>query len=312
MTEKNQFQYKNILLDHGLNIFASKFVEELFETSLNEDERRRLEFTGRAILWSNRNCGFGYISSSVSHDRGRELRVTKHIVDCFRRRENPVQPVVIPIDYFYRLFPSNPSLVMKVQTFDKVITRQHPAEESAIILSGFTESEIFTQSTLKQVPCQRSAGLDIFEPTQFGKDLLEFAYGRLSSLIEKCNGDLRIVLKIILEAGDFLEEDARLLLVTGLLLQDAQRWQSLWYEGRERGTPLYIVAPMSFHDAMNRLNFGWGHGNLDYRYRASNSLGNHDEPPLEDNVFTEDYDKQGLSPDEFQRRVGPIIDKFKE
>ena len=78
----------------------------------------------------------------------------------------------------------------------------------------------------------------------------------------------------------------RLLLATSLLLTDKQLWQSLWYEGRPRGTPLFIITSQAFHDAMNRLNRSWGHGGVDYKYRANCSLGDFELP-----VDIETYEK---------------------
>ena len=66
---------------------------------------------------------------------------------------------------------------------------------------------------------------------------------------------------------------------------------------------------------MNRLNLYWGHGPIDYRVRASNMLGNLDEPLLEDKLESEvelrDYHSQGLPLEEFQRRIEPILNQLK-
>lgn len=305
-------EYEAILDQGSLDRASSAYVRQMRDLNLSEDEKRRLQSAGKYILWSEENRGFGYLSSSVSHVREEEVRAARYIADCFKAKESPVQPIVVLVDDFYHFIPGNPSLVSKTQIFDEIATEQQPSQDFAIILSGFTESRIFTQSTLKQVPYQGNAGIEPGKTTQFGNELLDFATKRLQSLIEENNGNLDVVLKQMSEAGNFPEDHVRLLLATSLLLQDMQKWQNLWYESRIKGTPLYIVAPMSFHDAMNRLNFGWGHGGLDYRYRASNSLGNNDKPPLENNVVTEEYYSQGLPSDDFQRKVGPILEKFKK
>ncbi|MCB9800610.1 MAG: hypothetical protein H6773_00305 [Pseudomonadales bacterium] len=305
-------EYRAILDQGILELSSLENVRQLKDLSLTEHEEERLQSVGRIILWSDENRGFGYLSSSVNHDRKKERMTARYIADCFQAKESPVQPIIVLVDDFYHFCPGNPSLVSKTQIFDEIAVEQLPSQDFAIVLSGFTESRIFTQSALKQVPYQDNAGLELGKITQFGNELLYFASNGLRSLIEKNNGNLDAVLKQMSEAGNFPEDDVRLLLVTSLLLQDMQKWQNLWYESRKKGTPLYIVAPMSFHDAMNRLNFEWGHGGLDYRYRASNSLGNHDEPPLENNVTTENYYNQGLSSNDFQRKVSPILEKFKK
>lgn len=298
---------------------SSKWDSKLNEVNLTDDEERRLKRLGLKIKYSvidGRNKGHGYISSSSGYDKEKELKLVSYVARCFR--EGGVQPVVVSIDEFYRFYPVRLSLVRKTLTFDRIAENQQPEQDFAIILTGFTESAIFTQQILDQVPYQPNAGLDVSsERTQFGNDLLMFAARKLPSLIKKENGDLSAVLETIMKTGNFPEEDARLLLVTGLLLQDIQAWQDLWYEQKAwegkkpKGTSLYIVAPKSFHDAMNRLNIHWGHIAVDYRYRAANSLGNADEPPLEDTDVETRYYKQGISGEEFQRRIGPILDRLK-
>mgnify|MGYP001485686259 CR=1 FL=1 len=100
---------------------------------------------------------------------------------------------------------------------------------------------------------------------------------------------------------------SKLLLVTCLLLQDIQRWQDLWYENKVEGTPLYVVAPMVFHDAMNRLNASWGHGAFDYQYRAANSLGDNAKPLFEPNIELPNYREQGLSLEQFRQKVEEFL-----
>lgn len=302
----------NVLLNQGnLDQSPIPFVKELRELKLSKDEEERLEGARMWIHGCDDNKGIGYLSSSSKHDRTQEEKTALFIARCFKERKNPVRPLVLLIDNFYRFMPWRPSLVRKTLTFDEIASEQNPGQDFAIILTGFSDSEIFTQETLEQVPTQKNAGLELFAHTQFGKDLLEFANGQLPLLMKEARGDLKAVLGKIVGTTGWPEEDGKLLLVTGLLLQDGQMWQSLWYEGKRKGTPLYIVAPMSFHDAMNRLNLAWGHGKLDYSYRASSSLGSWNEPPLEDGVKLENYHKQGPSAQEFKRRINPILSQIK-
>lgn len=304
-------EYRNLLKWGNLDTASCPFITELKRIELSEYEKKKLRIVGMKILLRKRNGGIGYLSSSSEHRRDKELKATLYITQCFREKDNPVQPIVVSIDEFYRFIPGNSSLVGKTQIFNEIAEKQNIEQDFALILSDFSGSNIFTQEILEQVPTQNNAGLDIREQTPFGNNLLEFATNQLPLLIKETKGDLNAVLRKIVGTEDW-QEDAKLLLVTGLLLQDRQTWQNLWYERKEKGTPLYIVAPMNFHDAMNRLNLSWGHGVIDYRYRASCSLGDKDEPPLEDEIELKNYHEQGLSLEEFKRRIEPILNQFKK
>lgn len=300
--------FRHLLEQGNPETSSCPFVQELKKVRIKDGEETKLRRIGRRIQWEDRNGGIGYLSSSTGHDRPKELLAAAYIAKCFSERKISTQAVVVPVDEFYRFTPGNSSLVGKTKIFNEVAEEQNPGQDFALILTGFTESDIFTQKVLEQVPTQNNAGLDIFKTTLFGKKLLKFATEQLPLIIEREKGDLNAVLKKIIGTQDGQEKNARLLLATGLLLQDRQAWQDLWYEGRKKGTPLYIVAPMSFHDAMNRLNLGWGHGGIDYSRRASYSLGDNNKPPLEE-IELQNYHEQGVSAEEFERRIKPLLEK---
>lgn len=300
-----QTLYPQFLID-GYRALLERRRLKVEDVELSEEEERRLQIIRRRIIWQDKNKGIGYLSASARHEK----KAADFIARCFQERN--VTPLVVPIDNFYKFIPGNPSLVSKTLIFNDMAQEMNPGEEFAIILTGFSDSKIFTQNVLDQVPTQENAGLNISATTPLGKDLMFFARKKLPLLIGTKKGDLNEVIREIVQTTDSPEEDVRLLLVTGLLLQDRQTWQSLWYEEKEKGTPLYIVAPMSFHDAMNRLNMTWGHGGTDYSYRASSSLGNYDEPPLEDGVKLTNYLDQGTSAEEFQRKIEPILARLKK
>ena len=219
------------------------------------------------------------------------------------------------IDNFYKFIAEDPSIVMKTRYFREIAEQQNPNQDHAIILTGFTDSKIFAPSIIDKVPTQKNAGLELRQETEFGKKLFEFARKKLPKIIKEKNGNLEEVLNYLRNEGKFIEEDAQLLLVTCLLLVDAQNWQNLTSEHeREIHTALYIVAPQPFHNAINRLNESWGHGMTEYSYRASLSLGANGTSPLEDeqkdNIKPGHMLKQGLSAEEFQRRIENILDKW--
>lgn len=294
----------------GLGSSNNLFVQEV-EELLPQVERKAKQVTGfkRAIVkrleldLENRLAqnpkGFGYLSTNKTNDnRDNEIFFSALVAKYFQNAG--ITPLVIPIDSFYSYTPGNTSLVAKVAIFNEGTNSQY-----GIILSGFSDSAIFTQKILEQVPHQFNAGLEMYQAAEpeigrFVKQLKDFTE-QVRFLVGRCNGDINKVLdKMTLPDVD--RNDAQLLLAVSLLLADQQTWQGLWFEGKQRGTPLFIVAPQSFHDAMNRLNRSWGHGGLDYSYRAD-YLGKfelrRDDP--------ESYEKLGLDFETFKQKVKPFF-----
>lgn len=304
-------EYRRFLDQQNLDNSSNPFVIGLKDKTLTEDEKKRLQRIERMILSLRVNKGFGYMSSSSNHNSEKEKKTTLFISNCFQEKTNPAQPLVVTIDEFYEFIPRKCSLVMKVVIFNDVATDQDPDQQFAIILTDFSNSKIFKQEILEQVPTQKNAGLRLDKETSFGKTLLKFARNQLPLLIEEENGNLVAVLERIIKITGREEKDVNLLLVTWLLLQDIQAWQTLWYENAKKGTPLYIVAPKSFHNAMNRLNLFSEHWWVDYSYRAWNSLGNEEQPLLEDDIDEFNYNEQGISSEEFQKRIEPILNKIR-
>jgi len=300
--------YKELLSQGSLDNSSSPFITELRTIELSDTEREQLKISGRRILYFTSHKGFGFLSSSLSGNRKTELKTTAYIAECFSRNTNPAQPVIVSIDQFYKFVPGNPSLVQKTKIFNEIAKEQNPGKDFALIISNFTESNIFTKEVLEQIPTQHSAGLEQItsSSSNIGYALDNFSKTLLQRLLEKEKGDLNKVLIKIIEDGNTQENNAKLLLAAGLLLADRQTWQDLWYEMQTSGTPLYIIAPFIFHHAMNRLNFFWGHGNVDYEYRASASLGDNSDPPFEEPVNVS-YHTGGLSTQVFESRIGPLL-----
>ena len=287
-------------------VSQNPFVVEVGKVDLAKerlDEKLTQPITS-GIKWQDSNKGIGYLPSSEKQDRQQEVVAAALIADAFETRETKTTPLIIPVDKFYRFFPGNPSFVTKTQIFEEQLP--HPKKEYALILTGFSDSCIFTQDSLEQIPTQKNAGLvedESEERSKFGRRLMDFASVKLRLWLNEENGDIaKVLLRLAPKEEDRL--NARLLLATSFLLQDMQLWQSLWYESAKRGTALYIVAPQSFHDAMNRINFHWGHGVRDYSYRASGSLGNNgDEPLFGEKDDLSSYSEQGIPFEDFKERV---------
>jgi len=272
----------------------------------------------RPIEWSNkRNTGLGYAATSETHDREKELLLTAYIAKAFKERafDHETIPVVVPIDEFYRFIPGNSSLVMKTRLFNEFSEKEFPGKNFVIILSGFSDSIIFTKSVLEKIPFQTNAGLgllfnrDDVHP-EVGQNLLKFSDSTFALMMERLNGDLKAVLaEVMTLASTKDEESAKLIIAMCLILHDCQAWQSLWCESGGQGTPLYVVAPASYHHAVNRFNFSCGHGAVDYHYRCM--LGVCDEPVFEPEPEGEldivPYPNQGPSAEDYESRVGTIL-----
>ena len=214
------------------------------------------------ITLSNRRGGIGYLSSSLRHNVEREKLWTALAAKWFS--QNEYHPLIVPIDAIYNLNPGGSlSLVRKVLLLDSISKQDAQGRTYAVILTGVSQSGIFTEEILDRVPDQASLRS---RPALYA-DLLEFSGEPLHVLISRG------------PQGIANSHQVRLALGTSLLLQDRQTWQDLWYErSMNGGVPLYIVAPKKFHDAMNRLNEDWGHTLHDYHKRASYSLGSYDVP----------------------------------
>lgn len=260
-----------------------------------------LKRVSRAIRFAGeRNGGFGYCSTEDADSADAEAIVVDLIVGAFRDRN--IIPIKIDIDVFYGYAPRILSIVEKIRHFDTERQERGLPNRYAIVLTGFGESILFPTQALQSIPVQENAGLGILKNTEFGK-LLSHTSNMLVYAIEQ-HGSLNALLE---HTCSRFGEDGNLFLATCLLLQDRQTWQELWYEwtGSEGGTSLFIVAPPCFHDAMNRLNLSWGHGHTDYAYRAT--LGRSDQALSKDGEEPEPYHKQGLSSEEFERRMRPIL-----
>ena len=289
------------------------FVRQLMHVDLGVSQEcgQKLRPVRNAIIRTPDKT-YGYLSSSQGYDQNRELLAAALTGKFFSERAEGTIPLYVPIDEFYRFFPNNASLVSKVLRFHEECRQCGDSRQYALILTGFTASTVFTEAITQAIPQQKEAGLSGSDAgtDETGTMLLRFGTDRLSRLLESTRGDVDAArIQIAREAAQ--EDDARLLLATGLLLQDRQSWQSLWGEAHTNGM-LCLVAPGCFHDAMNRLNAYWGHGGCDYRHRAT--LGHFEDPPLGDSGLTEERSASdhegGLSRYEFRTRVGPLLMKL--
>src|SRR3989344_930416 len=301
MTNEREISFPEILTLGDMQYSSHKFVREVgqVDTSRSIPELDRLL---KPITWGDSYRGVGYSSSSLNHDPEKEKLCAAYVAGAFQERG--ISPLVIPVDEFYRYLPSVTSLSEKTRLLSKI-----SKERRSVVLTGFTSSVLFAQGVLEKIPNQVEIGMD---PLKVDPDQLALAIRTnkfamsLPDLFSTKNGDLKAVLQF-LTPDESLFDGTKLLLATSLLLQDRQTWQSLWYErAKEGGIPLYIVAPESFHNAMNRLNYNWGHGTFDYHYRANNSLGANDEPPFE--LYDGAKWLQRGSPFvDFKRIVDPIL-----
>jgi len=324
--EQKGISTKELIELYSLETSKNPFVQQVRQDMESLEERikavsggkldlnsPRVRDVKRVIERQSKNKGHGYLGYSVDHDREKEAVATALVASCFLNREVKTQPIIVPIDDFYRFYPALASLVAKTKTFDADVIGSKT--DYSIILSGFSLSTVLRQDYLEQIPHQNNADLNLSLEGEFGKKFMGFAY-EISEKFSQFEGNINQVLESLVKGKQEKIGSAKLLLATSLLLQDKQRWQDLWYESKGKGTSLYIVAPMSFHDAMNRLNLCWGHGALDYSHRAS--LGNN-MVPLFGSVASENadpfgldaelpnYENQGFSLAEFRQKVEEFL-----
>lgn len=278
-----------------------------------------------------RPSGFGYLASSLEYDAEKETLWAGVAVDAFQKAG--FHPLVLPIDDFYRYIPDSwrlmrphTSLTFKVRqlSVEKMYDKQK--KPYALVLTGFTQSKVFSATTINEIPHQDDAGFLYSHYTPFAKSLYEFSTKKFPLLLEQENGFLQhLFYSFAKKMPGVHDDDIRLLAATALMLVDGQSWQSLWHDG----IPLYVVAPKPFHDAMNRLNFCWGHGAMDYQYRAMHSLRANNYPVFEvidgkfktESDFRKEFNREnyitspdpsmkGLDAKEFERRVKPLLDRL--
>ena len=249
---------------------------------------RPIRLAALTIKLASKSRGIGYLPSSLNNNRKQEVLFSSLIANAFSASNVGIQPLVISIKDFYNFSPTTLSFVIKTEVFNRAEYEQYGKPQHALIVSDFADFDIFSDKILQQVPSQTALGLDFFKPStdselkKFGEKLLKFNTPLLE-LIQVEGSFENAVARMFAQFDKSANiENLKILLATVLLLQDQQKWQDLWYEGQPAGgVPLYIIAPACFHDAMNRVNLFWGHGGMDYHYRASNSLGASWKPPYE-------------------------------
>lgn len=275
--------------------------------------------------------GFGYLASSLEYDAEKETLWAGVAVDAFQKAG--FHPLVLPIDDFYRYIPDSwrlmcphTSLTFKVRQLSAEKMYDKQKKPYALVLTGFTQSKVFSATTINEIPHQDDAGFLYSHYTPFAKSLYDFSKNKFPLLLVHEHGSLQnLLFSFAQKISGVREEDIRLLAATALMLADGQSWQSLWHVG----IPLYVVAPKPFHDAMNRLNFCWGHGAMDYQYRAMHSLRANNYPifevidgkfktesdfrkefNLENYIASPDPRMKGLDAKEFEQRLNPLVEQF--
>lgn len=276
--------------------------------------------------------GFGYLASSSSRDPDVEALWTAIVAETWRRAD--YHPIVLPIDQFYAYRANlDPSLVLKTRTFAFERSRDEQGRPYAFILSGVSESQLFTPEILAAIPYQEHAGIKceqgIFQSgeNELGDRLLSFAWSDdhsgLTEAISKAGSLKGFLAELDQNLGNSDPREsfnARLLVATALLLQDGQTWKDLQYAERDEGVPLFVVAPDDFHRAVNRLNFRWSEAALDYLSSASGSLGASRSPLLNGTLSgsgvptaLDQYEAlktEGLSREEFERVITPLLTRW--
>lgn len=273
-------------------------------------------------LMTRKPRGFGFVASSFEHNKSMETLWAAIIAKAFMESGINFHPIVMPVDEYYRYMPSYLSIVGKTTEISERKRRDNSGRPYAMVLTGFTNSVVFRQDVLQEMPNQYEIYGDSVtgrKPISVVKEFEEFSTYASERIFGEQKGSLNGVINALSKEGS--KKDAELLLCSVLLLHDCQMWQNLWYECKE-GIPLYIVAPFEFHESMDRINLNWGHGALDYSYRAQFLRANRYPPisvadgKLKDELeYLEEEEseliyKRGLKGAEFEARIKPILEKF--
>ena len=205
-----------------LELDREAFVAKAKSFHAVEDIAEKLEDVEDSITWHGHvpyNYGFGYLSSSSKHDFDKEAFCAAVVAGALKT--TGAQPLVVPIDKFYSYMTYNCSLVAKARFF----ADQEVIDRPAIVLSGFTQSAIYTEEVLRQIPHQYNIAesSDVFQ-AEFEK----FAQGIHRFFKE--NVSVEQTLDWILK-GHALEqqEGAQLLLAAALIWANQEAFQPLSY-----------------------------------------------------------------------------------
>jgi hypothetical protein len=302
-----------------------RLTDEEFDLRLNATGATSITagidfFLLRSAITGQPVTGHGLISSSGGYDRNKEITWAAAIARLFRDRNNqPNQParptklVVVPVDIFYRYIPGNPSWVSKAEILQNQTSGD--GNDYAIILTGFTESSVFLDTVIGDIPTAGVAGFrtwleELDKPSSKFQIKMTKTYQEIARIIERENGDINSAIQVLMsKKRGVSEEDARLLMAVFLLSRDPTKWQGL-SEGDE-GVGLFIVAPLALHQAIIRLTGGIGDEN-NYTYRADRGGYEAHLKPLSEISSGEPFDpnsyqKPGLSLVDFQRRIAPFL-----
>ncbi|MDD4617153.1 MAG: hypothetical protein PHW76_08610 [Alphaproteobacteria bacterium] len=282
----------------------------------------KIAFQTLTIELSDRCAGFGYASSNENGGSDKEALISSFIVSAFKASGMKVEPLLLSVVDYYSYQPEKLSLVGKTKSITREEFKENGKPQHAIVLSDFSNSDLFSARVMTEIPCQDALGLAYNccdeKLKSFGERLRAFSYEQLPLIVEE-NGGINQTVATLSEATSATSEDERhdlkMLLATSLLLQDRQMWQDLWYE-TGTGVPLFIVAPKCFHDAMNRVNLAWGHGSVDYHYRAGNSLEASDASlfegiePAKEKIIP--YREQGMNATQVMARLEPMLARLEK
>ena len=247
--------------------------------------------------------GYGFLAPSFHVDASLEVTATAAIAKAMQESEK--KPLIVTFDEFYRdLARKQGSIVGKMKVLKALLETRK--ERYGVIVTGMSESTLFSESALNDVPTQQT-----FDRWLQTDDDAQEAFARCRIAVSDLF--LRQIAEGALPRVDSVlaampKADRDLLFATLILSLDQQLWQDLWWEGQaKKGPTLFIIAPTVFHAAMVRFNQSHGHGHEDYLRRAT-YLSSGLFSPADRDVQPEL--SQGVSLEEFQERVGAWMVKL--
>lgn len=210
---------------------------------------------------------FWWYISSLEYDINQESQVARYFQRIFQQNtEFYEEPLVVSIDDFFnddgRWDFSICNKVLKLNNKD----RKEKKKSCPILLWWISESQLFTSDIINKLPSQ-----DIVDKNPLFIEFKELLERMLSIYTFH---DLTAILDILTEWWDDSDNAkkvaAKIVLATFILSHDSNGWQNLWYEWHSSPNNwLIIIAPLSFHQAKNRLNKFWWHWGHDYSIRRT-------------------------------------------
>ena len=321
--------------------FYANFLSDIhFVNSHNNPKGVRAIFDSKNRSLSylkniNARGGIGYLTSSLHHNENVEAywtaKVAKTLIDSGRH------PLIISVDEAYLTSQATSVIVMAQKLTKLGYVKDSNGRNYVIVITGVSRSVLFTENILRQIPSREHLESSLAAEPYFRALNGTLALNQSQVFFGKSMAEniTKLAQLVKQKTGTSPDSECIKLWLQFYILNHDVDWQSLWYEYTDNsglGVPVYIVAPESFHSAIDRMHDNWTKSPHDYRYRSSHSLGGNIMPAIDsidEKVMLSgelleylrpkqgdtpesskllNYPRRGISPQEFKRRTQHIVD----